>query len=143
MYDAELDTEYGDLVFVNHKPYIKARIIGIREDTSQAETKEALFLLDTGGRDCRVDVDIVMGWATGIPDFAAAVGLGGTQKQDELVVEAYGLEFGEDEMRKPLFSLRPKWTFSKRNIIGSSIFSHVGAILLVDYANETIELEKG
>jgi len=142
--EADAEMQYGDLAFVRCRPYTKARILGTRRDNGETEREDLLFLLDTGGQHCRIDLTLpfLQDWNTGKLDFGKETGLGGMTTQTSLVTEEYRLMFGKTENKKPLFKCQPKFTWSKRNIIGSKIFHQLRVVLKVDYHSEIIELIK-
>jgi len=139
--EADVKMSYGDLVFIKCRPYTKARIIGIDRNTGETQFEDLLFLLDTGGQYCRIDcrLPFLQNWKAE-PDLDTETGLGGTTTQLSLVTHSYGLMFGKNKHGDPIFQCEPKFTWSKRNIIGSKVFYKEGAILYVDYNSEIIKL---
>jgi len=114
-----VEFQLGKINFIDGKPHILATIKGKRSDNNQEETREGVFLLDTGGNGIVVTEELVRGWKT----------------------EAYVLEFkGTDGTD---FFCTPKCTYSKEhNIIGSRTMREFGAILAINFSNRTAKFTK-
>jgi len=136
-----IEFQPGIVNFINNKPHILVAIKGRRSDNNQEETREGVFLLDTGGSHVTVTEELVRGWGIWDIGFARFSGLGGNAVQDDFIINGYMIEFkGTDGTN---FIGIPQCKYSKeRNIIGSSTMRELRATLTVDYENQVAKFTK-